>query len=108
MSEKREPKFRVGQRIEWQSQAAGVWRKKTGTIVAILRPNESIPAVLAGKGLDVFAKLKIGNRLVAPKINAMSKALITRYLVETTVPGKRRTFYAPDLARAEKAGKVVK
>lgn len=108
MNAAREPKFKVGQRIAWQSQSAGVWLEKTGTVVAILRPGDRIENVLRGIGVDPSTKTAVGNRFVAPKVNAMSKALITRYLVDTTVPGKRLTFYAPDLGRAEKRGKVVK
>ena len=33
--------FTVGSRVTWKSQAAGVWREKTGTVVAVVRSTQT-------------------------------------------------------------------
>lgn len=100
MATLREPKFSVGQRIEWSSQSAGVWKKKVGLVVAIVGVNEGIENVLKSLGYDPENCV----------VHAQSSALVPRYLVDTTVDGRRvkNQIYAPDLARAEKRGRVLK
>lgn len=32
--------FKVGDRVTWKSQAAGSWKRKTGTITEVVPPNK--------------------------------------------------------------------
>jgi hypothetical protein len=94
----REPKFKVGQTIEWKSQATGSWRTKTGKVVAVLQPSQSARAAL--EKLD---------KAVSARVNACDKASTVRYLVEMPRAAKAMLtdFMVPDIARAEKHGRVV-
>ena len=99
MKATREPKFKVGQHIEWKSQSAGSWKTKTGKIIAIVAVNESITETLERLGYDSYECV----------VSAQTTARIPRYLVDTTPDGSKskNQIYAPDFARAEKRGKVV-
>lgn len=98
----REPKFKVGHRIMWSSQSAGIWKQKIGDVIAIIRKNESIKSHLVRLGYDTLRC----------SVHAADSALIDRYLVDVELmPGgsnsRNNQIYAPDFARAEKKGKIL-
>jgi len=98
MATNRQPKFQVGQMIEWSSQSAGSWKTKVGKVLAILMPGDSACETLAKLGYDPKAAQDFVNRATTP-----------RYLVDATPPGfkGKPRIYVPDFGRAEKSGKVA-
>lgn len=42
-------KFEVGDRVSWSSQAAGIWKSKTGVVVAVVAPNQLAEDALRGQ-----------------------------------------------------------
>ncbi len=93
----RQPKFQVGQTIEWSSQSAGSWKTKTGKVLAILKPLDSGREALKHLGYAETSG------------DFVDRATIPRYLVDATKPGSKGKpqIYVPDFGRAENNGKVV-
>jgi hypothetical protein len=98
MTTKRQPKFQVGQTIEWSSQSAGSWKTKTGKVLAVLMPGDSAREALGKLGYDPKGAHDFVDRATPP-----------RYLVDATPPGfkGKPRIYVPDFGRAENNGKVV-
>jgi len=82
-----EPKFKVGDSIEWTSQAGGFARKKRGTVVAVLSKQED--------AYEALTKLGIESKLA--NVHAQRSSFFPRYLVEVKLSDKQkvRHFYAP-------------
>jgi len=85
---KRPPAKRVGDPLTWTSQSAGSWVEKSGGVIAILAPGQSVKAMLAEPG-RVSA--------LPSHVKCSDTAASARYLV--AVPkGQRIHYYAPLVA----------
>jgi hypothetical protein len=77
--------FTKGVTVTWRSQSAGVWKEKTGVIVAVVPagryPSEALDAVgirgRAGDGLPRDHEsyvVRAGGRLYWPRVSALAAA----------------------------------
>jgi hypothetical protein len=59
--------FTVGSRVTWKSQAAGVWREKTGEVVAVVRSTQTGWSALEEAGIKArpggWSRTRIPSRL---------------------------------------------
>lgn len=77
-----EPKFKVGERITWASSSAGTWKDKTGDVLGVIAPGESIATHLRGKLGITVPKSRVKASDIAHD-NA-------RYLVKVDPPALKR------------------
>lgn len=78
--------FRCGDTVTWRSQAAGIWREKTGQVIAVVpagsRPNDTFQALgmrehMKGAGWQrdhVSYVVRAGGRLYWPRVSALTPA----------------------------------
>jgi len=94
-----EPKFKVGDIIEWTSQAGGHTKAKRGTVVAVLPSME-----------DAYERLKlVGVNTLLANVHAGRKSFFPRYLVEVkrSDKAKVRHFYAPLVKTMNKSASMI-
>jgi hypothetical protein len=89
-------KFKVGDTIEWTSQAGGFTKTKTGQVKAILAPNDNVKVWLHANGINEFNVTLHGNW----------NSIVYRYLVETTKK-RNRQFFTPIMDVVDKTGKLT-
>lgn len=99
--------FKMGQQIEWSSQAGGCSKKKRGEVIAVLGPEDSINVALEFR----FGK---GHNIPKRAVKAQNRSSSERYLVKVLRAGDSGAveYYAP-LVRtidgdSKSAGKLVK
>lgn len=79
------PQKKVGEELDWTSQASGYVKRKTGKIVAIVKAGEDAHAALRKVGETVAPRRVTGRRVSAQD----------RYLVKVTVGNFPSQFYLP-------------
>ena len=89
-------KFKVGEVIEWTSQAGGFTKTKTGQVKAILKPRENVKTWLEANGIKQSEVTLHGNMT----------SMVYRYLVETAKKRNRQLF-TPTVDAVNKNGKLT-
>lgn len=87
--------LKKGVKVSWKSQAAGITKEKTGTLVCLVPKNKDAAELGRAEG-ETITRLQ-GNRT----------SLVERALVKVPTPGgKSHHFYTPTIAMLLKRGRL--